>query len=33
LLYLDGNEFTGCAPGALRDVYENDLEELELPVC
>ena len=33
VLYLRGNEFSGCVPDALRDVEENDLEELNLPFC
>ncbi len=33
VLYLRGNEFSGCVPGALRDVQENDFEELGLPLC
>ncbi len=32
-LYLAGNNFTGCVPDALRDVDENDLDELGLPSC
>ena len=28
-----GNSLTGCVPGRLRDVPENDLEWLELPDC
>ena len=32
-LYLAGNELTGCVPDALRDVDENDLDELGLPSC
>ena len=32
-LFLSGNHFTGCIPGGLRDVPENDLSELGLPFC
>ena len=30
---LDGNQLTGCAPAALRDVAEHDLTALGLPYC
>ena len=32
-LYLGGNQFSGCIPDALRDISENDLDELGLPFC
>ena len=32
-LYLTGNDLSGCVTGALRDVDENDLDELGLPSC
>ena len=32
-LYLSGNDLTGCVPPALRDVPENDLNDLSLPDC
>ena len=28
-----GNEFTGCVPEVWQDVSDNDLDELDLPVC
>ena len=33
LLRLSGNELTECIPGELRDVADNDLDELGLPFC
>ena len=33
LLHLSGNELTGCIPDGLRDVVENDFDELGLPFC
>ena len=32
-LYLSGNRLSGCIPGGLRDVEENDLDDLVLPFC
>ena len=32
-LYLSENQLTGCIPYGLRDVAENDLDELGLPFC
>ena len=32
-LYLSGNRFSGCLPQELRDVANNDFEELGLPFC
>ena len=32
-LYLSGNQLTGCIPHGLRDVRENDFDELGLPFC
>ena len=32
-LSLAGNQFTGCIPASLRNVSENDLDELDLPSC
>ena len=32
-LYLSENQLTGCTPGGLRDVADNDLDELGLPFC
>ena len=32
-LYLSGNEFTGCIPTALRDVPENDFDDIDIPFC
>ena len=32
-LKLAGNQFTGCIPDALRDVEDNDFDELGLPFC
>ncbi len=28
-----GNEFTGCVPAVWQDVPDNDIDELDLPVC
>ena len=33
ILYLEGNQLTGCIPGGLQDVLENDLDYLGLPYC
>ena len=33
LLELAGNQLTGCILGGLRDVEDNDLDELGLPFC
>ena len=32
-LRLAGNQLTGCAPASLRDVPDNDFDELGLPFC
>ena len=32
-LYLARNQLTGCVPAALRDVGENDFDDLGLPFC
>ena len=32
-LILGENQLSGCVPDALRDVRDNDLEELNLPFC
>ena len=32
-LRLAGNELTGCIPQGLRDVTDNDFDELNLPFC
>ena len=32
-LFLDGNNFTGCIPEGLRDIPENDFNELSLSFC
>ena len=32
-LFLSENQLTGCTPGGLRDVADNDLDELGLPFC
>ena len=32
-LFLGGNQFTGCIPESLRDIPENDLDELGLRFC
>ena len=32
-LFLRGNRFTGCIPAGLRDVGENDLDQLALTFC
>ena len=32
-LYLQGNQLTGCIPEGLRDVPDNDLDELGLAYC
>ena len=32
-LHLSGNSLTGCIPGALRNLGNNDLDQLELPYC
>ena len=32
-LYLGGNELTGCIPAALKDVPNNDFDELEIEFC
>ena len=32
-LYLGGNLLTGCVPAGLRDVPNNDLDQLGLPFC
>ena len=33
LFLASGNEFTGCLPAAWQEVPDNDLDELDLPVC
>ena len=33
ILHLAGNLLTGCIPGALRDVADNDLDQLGLGYC
>ena len=33
VLYLGGNLLTGCVPPRLRDVPDNDLDQLGLPFC
>ena len=32
-LYLSGNRLSGCIPEGLRDVEDNDLDDLVLPFC
>ena len=32
-LFLSGNDLSGCVPDGLRDVRENDFDELDLPFC
>ena len=32
-LFLSGNDLSGCVPDGLRDVRENDFDELGLPFC
>ena len=32
-LYLSGNSLTGCIPSGLRDIANNDLDQLELQYC
>ena len=32
-LSLSGNQLSGCIPGSLRDVRDNDLSNLGLPFC
>ena len=32
-LYLSENQFSGCVPSELRDVNNNDFEELGLSFC
>ena len=32
-LYLSANQLTGCVPEGLREVADNDLDELGLPFC
>ena len=32
-LYLSDNQLTGCVPPRLRDVPDNDLDQLGLPFC
>ena len=32
-VFLSGNDWTGCIPKALFDISENDLDEIDLPVC
>ncbi len=32
-LYLSDNRLTGCVPGVWQDVEENDLDEVDLPIC
>ena len=32
-LYLSQNQLSGCIPEGLRDVTDNDLEDLDLPFC
>ena len=32
-LYLSGNRLSGCIPEGLRDVEDNDLDDLVLPYC
>ena len=32
-LFLSGNQLSGCIPAGLRDVEDNDLDELGLPYC
>ena len=33
LLYVSGNKLEGCIPEALRNVPNNDLDNLDLPFC
>ena len=33
MLYLSGNELSGCIPKDLKDIPYNDLAALELPFC
>ena len=33
ILYLSGNQFTGCIPRSLWSVPEHDLDELGLEPC
>ncbi len=32
-LYISDNRLTGCVPGVWQDVEENDLDEVDLPIC
>ena len=32
-LFLSGNQFSGCVSKRLRNVFKNDLDELDLPTC
>ena len=32
-MHISGNQLTGCIPAALRDVADNDFDELGLPFC
>ncbi len=32
-LFLADNRFTGCVPEAWQDVRDNDLDEVDLPIC
>ena len=32
-LYLRGNQLSGCIPGGLRYVLQNDYSYMDLPFC
>ena len=33
VLYISGNQLTGCIPASIRGVVNNDLNQLDLPLC
>ncbi len=33
VLYISGNQFTGCVPAPLQNLPDNDLDQLALPAC